>query len=286
VNPIGVIRTPFLDRASAPRQPAAAAGVRGVIELYAEGNYEDGLVDLHRFDYVWVLFWFHLNTTWKPKVLPPRSTERRGVFATRSPYRPNPIGLSVLRLTSVEGRFIHVTDVDILDGTPVLDLKPYVPYTDSIPGANHGWLEDEGAPFPIRDASAADGDGALSGDGAARAPGARPLDPPRAYDVRFDDRAEAQLSYLEARGQPLRDGIVQVLVLGPRPHAYRRIKRDADGFVLAVRDWRVHFTVNGGTITVSRLFSGYRPSELFTSAKPGLDLHREYTAKYGLDGAG
>src|SRR5512140_228789 len=89
VTPIGVVHTPFPDRASAPRQPAAARGVPGTIELFPDGRYAHALEDLDRFRYVWVLFWFHLNEGWRSKVLPPRSSERRGVFATRSPYRPN-----------------------------------------------------------------------------------------------------------------------------------------------------------------------------------------------------
>src|SRR5690242_13329718 len=113
LTPIGVVHSPFGDRASAPRQPAAARDVEARIELFPGQNFEDGLIDLARFDHVWVLFWFHLNDSWKPKVLPPRSTERRGVFATRSPYRPNPIGMSVMRLDRIEGLTLHVRDVDL-----------------------------------------------------------------------------------------------------------------------------------------------------------------------------
>src|SRR5439155_25469237 len=126
---------PFRDRVSAPRQPRAAEGASGSIELFAGHGYEDALADLDRWQYIWVIFWFHGNEGWKAKVQPPRSTKKRGLFATRTPHRPNPIGLSVLRLERVEGRVVHVRDVDVLDGTPVLDLKPYVPWTDAIPDA-------------------------------------------------------------------------------------------------------------------------------------------------------
>jgi tRNA-Thr(GGU) m(6)t(6)A37 methyltransferase TsaA len=255
--PIGVVRSPFKDRADAPRQPAAARDTEGTIELYAGHGFEDALTDLERFDHVWVLFWFHLNDSWKPKVLPPRSTERRGVFATRSPYRPNPIGMSVVRLDRIDGLVLHVRDVDMLDETPVLDLKPYLPYTDAVTGASHGWLD-------------------------------RPADPPGKYDVVFTARAEEALAFLADRGVDLRASIGGALSLGPSPHAYRRIKREADGngFRLAVREWRAHFDVDGRVVTVSRVFSGYRPSELYgETANEALHVHRAFTERFGLDGA-
>lgn len=281
VTPIGVVRSPFKDRASAPRQPAAAQGTEGTIELFPGHGFDDALIDLARFDHVWVLFWFHLNDTWKPKVLPPRSTERRGVFATRSPYRPNPIGMSVLRLDRIEGLTLHVRDLDILDDTPVLDLKPYIPYTDAVPGASHGWLADTGEAMPVRGSEHGDVSGVDELD--------RPADPPGAYAVGFSARAEEALAYLKECDVDLRGAIEHALSLGPSPHAYRRIKREADGngYRLAVREWRVHFDVRGKDVTVDRVFTGYRPSELYgENLAPNLDVHRAFVERFGLDGGG
>jgi tRNA-Thr(GGU) m(6)t(6)A37 methyltransferase TsaA len=243
-EPIGVVHSPFSERARAPRQPAAAQHVSGRIELYPGRGFEHALEDVSAWQYLWVLFWFHKNEGWRPKVLPPRSARRRGLFATRSPYRPNPIGLSVVKLESVDGLSLHVSGVDMLDGTPVLDLKPYVAYTDALSEAAGGWLE--GA-----------------------------LDPSPRFEVEFAPRARAALDYLaQSFGIELETPIREVLALGPQQHAYRRIRRDADGFVLAVKDFRARFTLDGPRITVTELRSGYRPRELATSPDPALDPHR------------
>jgi tRNA-Thr(GGU) m(6)t(6)A37 methyltransferase TsaA len=124
VRPIGLVRSPFAEKAEAPRQAVAegAAGVAGRIEMFPE--HEHALDDLDGFDRIWVLFWFHEAHGSRAKVLPPRSNRKRGVFATRSPHRPNPIGMSAVRLERVDGLVLHVRDLDLIDGTPVLDIKP------------------------------------------------------------------------------------------------------------------------------------------------------------------
>ncbi len=248
LHPIGVIHTPFKDRLDAPRQPRAAEGVRGQIELNAGHNFEDALSDLVGFEYIWVLFWFHLNTGWRPKVLPPRSEQKRGMFATRTPYRPNPVGLSALRLERIEGLTLHVCDVDILDGTPVLDIKPYIAWTDAIPEAKPGWLDGHErirAEQPLE-----------------RTAGERPPDPKPGYDVAFADRAREQLAFLAGHAVDLEASIRQILELGPQPHAYRRIRQHDDGTAtLAIHEWRAHFRAEGRAIEVLSIASGYREEE-------------------------
>ncbi len=254
VTPIGTLRTPYPDRASAPRQPAASRGVPGTIELFPDGRFEHALEDLTSFPFIWVLFWFHLNEGWKSKVLPPRSTTRRGVFATRSPYRPNPIGLSVLRLERVEGLVLHVLDVDMVDGTPVLDIKPYLPYTDAVGDAGHGWLEEEADPKPR-------------------------------FDVVMSPLARAELDYLaREHGVDLETRIRDVLAVGPSPHPYRRIRKIDEGYRLAVQEWRVVFRVDGMVVTVDRVHSGYKASEVFGSNEPELAAHRAFAERFGIDG--
>lgn len=145
---IGVIRSPYHERFGTPRQPTVTTQVIGdtamdaEIHLHAGFQFETALHGLADFEYIWVIAWLHLNSGWKPTVIPPRGPKTpRGVFATRAPHRPNPIALSALRLMSIEGRVLKVRGIDLLDGTPVLDIKPYVPYADAFPGARAGWLD-------------------------------------------------------------------------------------------------------------------------------------------------
>jgi tRNA (adenine37-N6)-methyltransferase len=248
--PIGVFRGPFTEAAEAPRQPPAAATVPARIELYPRPGFEHALSDLEGWEYLWVVFWFDRAGGFRPKVLPPRSTVRRGLFATRSPHRPNPIGLSAVRLLRVEGLTIHVEGVDILDGTPVLDLKPYVPYADAYPQAKTGWL----TPDP---------------DGERVPTGERPTDPQPAWAVVFEPLAERQLAFLLAHAVDLRETIVRALGLGPQPHPYRRIRQEKQGLRLAIKDWRVDFRVGAGRdLIVVQIASGYRPKELYTGRAP------------------
>jgi len=98
---------------------------------------------LERFSHIWVIYWLHLNQGWNPLVRPPgRGNKKRGLLATRAPHRPNPIGLSAVRLFAIENNTLTIDSADLLDGTPVLDIKPYLPYADCIASANSGWLEN------------------------------------------------------------------------------------------------------------------------------------------------
>lgn len=139
-HPIGVIRTPFTEREGTPIQPVGARGVRGTVTVDRE--FAPGLKDLDGFSHIFLLYHFHRSGSWSPEVVPFMDDELRGVFATRAPARPNPIGISLVRLVSVEGAVLHVEGVDMLDGTPLLDIKPYLPEFDSREVTARGWLEE------------------------------------------------------------------------------------------------------------------------------------------------
>lgn len=135
---IGVVRSGQRLHHEAPRQSGLGRGAVAEIEVFQ--GMQNGLQDLDGFSHLWVLFWCH-HARGKPlQVRPPRDDKKRGVFATRAPQRPNPIGLSCVRLEGVEKRVLRVADCDLLDGTPVLDLKPYLPYCDSVPDARIGYV--------------------------------------------------------------------------------------------------------------------------------------------------
>ena len=141
--PIGLLRTGLRWRYEAPRQ-AGFSEAKARIELYPGHGFEQALEGLAGFERVWIVFVFHLNATWKPKVTPPYAPENRkyGVFSTRSPHRPNPIGLSCVELEGIDGLNVYLNHCDILDRTPVLDLKPYIPAVDAFPESKAGWRDE------------------------------------------------------------------------------------------------------------------------------------------------
>jgi len=136
---IGVIHSPFVKRAGMPIQPTGAQGIRGTVEVHPD--FVSGLDGLEGFTHVILLYHFHESVTTKLTVTPFLDTEPHGVFATRAPCRPNPIGLSIVRLLRIDGASLHVEDIDVLDGTPLLDVKPYIPEFDERPGAKVGWID-------------------------------------------------------------------------------------------------------------------------------------------------
>jgi tRNA-Thr(GGU) m(6)t(6)A37 methyltransferase TsaA len=135
---IATLRTPFRDRAGMPIQPSGAAGIRGTVEVLPE--FAPGLQDIEGFSHIILIYYLHRQQKSQLSVVPFLDTQPRGIFATRSPARPNPIGLSVVRLLGREDRLLHVENVDMLDETPVLDIKPYVPEFDVHPGERIGWI--------------------------------------------------------------------------------------------------------------------------------------------------
>ncbi len=223
-TPIGVIRTPYKTKYGAPRQPASSKEKTvGVITLNEGCNFEQALEDLSGFDFIWVLFWFNKNKNWKPKVLPPNGGRiKRGLFSTRSPHRPNPIGLSLCKLLSIKGRTLQIENPDMLDGTPVLDIKPYIPHAESQPNARGGWIQES-----------------------------HELSKP-AYRVSFSTEVkQALLDVGTDERREISTYIIAVLSRDPHPHVYRRIKTLDDGSaIIAVKRWRFRFSIAGANVRV------------------------------------
>ena len=138
-TPIGIIHSPFMELEGMPIQPAGAADVKGTVEVFED--FRPGLKDLDGFSHIILLYHFHISHGFNLNVVPFMDTEPRGLFATRAPKRPNPIGLSVVQRDKIDEGILFIQAVDILDGTPLLDIKPYVPEFDSQMEVRTGWLE-------------------------------------------------------------------------------------------------------------------------------------------------
>ena len=229
---IGFIRCPKQLKFQALHQPAEAQPERNVLELLTGCDYELALRDLAGFSRIWLVWWFHRNASWRPLVLPPRGPAvRRGVFATRSPHRPNPIGLSPVQLIAVEGRRLTLGPCDLVDGTPILDIKPYFAPYDSFPDAAGGWIDEIEASLRILPE----------------------------YCVRLSALAETQAEWLLVGWEiDFRPRMIELLARDPSLHRARRIKRRGQAqFVIGCGSWRGIFTVNGRDVEVLSLEAGY-----------------------------
>ncbi len=228
-EPIAYAETCYRERFGTPRQPGLAPDAWGVIRLRPDLNLTDALEGLEGFSHLWVVFLFHRNTNkaFKAKVHPPRLEGGKiGAFATRSPHRPNPIGLSAVKIEEIADNAIHVSGIDLVDGTPVLDLKPYVPSADRIEAARGGWTESR---------------------------------PERFLDVTFSDEALDRIESL-GRGNGRRDLkalIRQTLELDPRPVFYKgvpgRENPYMDTYGFGLEGFNVVYRVDGRCATVLRL---------------------------------
>ena len=242
LEPIGTFHCSERYPYDVPRQGVLAGANHGEIELFAGKQYELALYGLDGFSHIWVLFHFSQAEGWKPMVLPPRHTEhKQGVFATRSPYRPNHIGLTCVRLLGIEGLRIHVEGHDLLEGTPILDIKPYLAYADSFPDAKLGWTAQYEQKF----------------------------------SVTYTDLAEMQLEWLEKHGVPCLRSFINDR-LGMDPLNCRRNRMCGD--LLAYRTWRVRFDVKEGEVLVQEIMSGYTREDLLdmTDKYGDKQVHRDF----------
>ncbi len=139
VSPIGYIKTPFSDKKNMPIQPTGAKGIEGTIEINAE--FTEGLKDLDGFSHIVLIYLFHQSNGYNLQVIPFMDDKIHGVFSTRAPRRPNPIGMSVVKLNKIVNNILYIENIDVLNGTPVLDVKPFIPDVDSPKVTKLGWLD-------------------------------------------------------------------------------------------------------------------------------------------------
>lgn len=235
-SPIGFIHTPFQDKFGLPRQSGMAEEAKGVIKLNSDPDLKTALRTLEEFSHIWVVFVFHDQGSkkWKPSIRPPRfgGAKKVGVLASRSPHRPNPIGISALKLLNVDieaagGPELHVAGIDVLDQTPVLDIKPYIGYTDCIPNTRDGWAQE-----PI----------------------------PR-YEVRYSLEVEQQLLQIKLNdGVDLKPFIQSIVELDPRPAFQKRQLPVEDSkswgtqYGFDIQGYEIKYTLDQGEFHITKIF--------------------------------
>jgi tRNA (adenine37-N6)-methyltransferase len=231
LKPIGFVRSGKGEKFEARHQPLESEPEVHLLEWADPSAMRDAVRDLDGFSRIWIVWWFHRNHTWRPLVLPPRgSARRRGVLATRSPHRPNPIGLSAVRLLGVEPGRLLLGATDLVDGTPVLDVKPYIPKYDAFPDERSGWMEAVEAEERLR-----------------------PV-----FTVVWSPAAQEQWEWLVAGWKvDFRARMTELLSSDPRPHRTRRIVRRGEGFEIACGAWRGVYRVAEGVVTVEALQVGF-----------------------------
>ena len=223
-SPIGTIRSCFTEKFGIPRQPGLVPAARATLEVLPPYDRDEAFRGIERFSHLWIVFVFHAipQGKWRPTVRPPRlgGNRRMGVFATRSGFRPNPIGMSAVALEGLRrerGRLcLDLSGVDILDGTPVLDIKPYLPYADDIRDAGGGFAGSPPAP---------------------------------SLPVDFTDAARRALATVERRYPGVGDLLEQVLAADPRP-AYADAGGGRTEYGMRLYDINVRWTVARGSILV------------------------------------
>jgi len=219
LNYIGYVESPYKEKFAIPRQPGLVNAAQGKVILTGDANNSDLVKELSQFSHIWLLFIFHDTQAqgWKPLVRPPRlgGNKKIGVLATRSTFRPNPIGMSVVKLNSVEIKnnqvTLHISGIDLLDQTPIVDIKPYVPYSDSIVNAVGGFAQNT---------------------------------PYIKIGIRYSEQARQQVNNLSSQYHQLELLITQVLEQDPRP-AYKQGKMDEKIYGMSLYDLNIEWQMQG-----------------------------------------
>ncbi|MFC5078455.1 putative tRNA (adenine(37)-N6)-methyltransferase [Vibrio thalassae] len=227
LEPIGIIHSPYKEKFAVPRQPRLVSSATATIALQGDINCLEAVRGLEQFSHLWLLFLFDQNLAagWKPTVRPPRlgGNERVGVLASRATFRPNGIGMSSVELKGIRQQgsqvFIDVGSVDLVDGTPIVDIKPYIPYSDSIPDAIGGYAESE----------------------------------PESIEVAFSDIALEELAKDKEVAYKTQV-IKEVLAQDPRP-AYKKSKVDNKEYGVRLFDWNVKFQIIEQQVLVTSIDS-------------------------------
>ena len=232
VKSIGIFRSAACLKFITPSQPERHSSERNYIEIFSP--YVRGLTDLGGFTHIWIVSWFHKSSNWRPMILPPRgAAQRRGVFSTRSPHRPNPIGITALRLYEIKTNVLVVGASDLIEGTPILDIKPYLSYADSFPESSLGWIEGVEAAMKERPS----------------------------YNLSYSSLAVEQLEWLNDVHQiNFMVRASKILERDPTPHRTRRIFKYNDNLLrISCGPWRVIYSLTDSEICINTIVAAYPP---------------------------
>ncbi len=257
IEHIGVVKCQQRFRYEAPRQGSIAPANEALIVLKDDKSFTEALNGLSEFEYIWVIYEFHLNQTWHPLVRPPSDdVGKLGVFATRSPHRPNRIGMSCVRLAEITKITLRIEKHDLLDGTPVLDIKPYIPYADSFPNASAGWVDRR-----------------------------EEIE----YKLSIDCLAARQMEWVkENAGWDLKNFLLIQLRTEPDNGVRKRIKHiKENSYVISYRTWRIEYQIDfeDCLVNIMCVSTGYEPSAFnFVSDDVFNDkeIHKLFVKKYPL----
>ena len=228
ISPIGYLRCAKSLKFNARHQPNESQSETNVLELLSGDLYQKALIDLDGFDRIWLIGWFHRNQAWRPQVLPPRGpAKRRGVFATRSPHRPNPLSITPVQLLEIKKNQLILGPCDLVDDTPIFDIKPYIPAYDSFPESKAGWIDEVDAE----------------------------LKNPPIYQIHFSPLAQEQRRWLQEKWSiDFSERLQEILSRDPSPHRTRRIRaRRGDLFDIGCGAWYAVFQISNKTITILHL---------------------------------
>lgn len=258
-KPIGIMHSNLKYKQDSPRQGNLVHDGDAYIELEPNFNFEQALEGLEEFERLWLVYEFHHNDNWKQKVNVPRKEDKLGVFATRSPYRPNPIGISCVKLVKIEGRKLYVEESDLLDESPILDIKPYVDYSDSFSTSYPAWLQKAEE---------------------------------EEYKVIVPEYIQKQFDYLKKNSELSFSQFVSTqLKFQPLNSKKKRLQiledREEESCLaeIAYRTWRIHFEVDklAKSIVVIKVKSGYSLEEMQDKSEDPYgdkDLHLKFFKKF------
>lgn len=248
-SPIGFFESEQVEPYQAGRQPDEL-GLPGKIHLNTGENFDLALNDLDGCSHLWIIFGFHLNQNWKPLVQPQKSDKKIGVFATRAPYRPNPLGLSLVQLIGVDHLTITVGNNDILNGSPIYDIKPFHPEFDVAHNPHIHWLENTKI---------------------------------NKHQISFSPFSESQLDFLQKNNvKEIRTFIIRQLEYDPINKNKKRIEKGPHFWTLCYRTWRIDFTLIENSIGILSIRSGYTESELLSveDKYSDKDIHRLFNKEF------